>query len=367
MQNIPINNIILSARPIAYEHDVKKYNKIYAIIESYIKDNDLIIFSSVHENRVYTIFSDDPYKHGKILVDKIYIEEEIVSLKTHLSYTMLSIYVDFKLMVNLYVIKPFEDMNIIEMINPIKGDFLFIPPEIELIIVYWKLYSIHEHENWKKYEERKTELLASEVRGGLEVNIPKKPAQYVDILKELMQIPYIIIGINSVNDNITDTSERIQCISDDPDAYSLVKKLLPDQYITQKSHKLQLPIDFRLKRITLYTTAIRHGKPTDLPIIDIFNSATYELIPYHIKNDMKIGHPYVVLKFLYIDLWILKLRKKNLPPNIYNMKYSMIVDAINKLDNREINLVYGTHYNECVYLKKQALLKPIPQYTPYKK
>ena len=66
---------------------------------------------------------------------------------------------------------------------------------------------------------------------------------------------------------------------------------------------LQFVGNNRLKRLTVYV-----GKSPKTPIMDIFNSGQYELIPYtEGPNGTKIGVPYCALRFRLIDFWTVKV------------------------------------------------------------
>jgi hypothetical protein len=42
-------------------------------------------------------------------------------------------------------------------------------------------------------------------------------------------------------------------------------------------------------------------------MMDIFNSGTYELIPYVVYNDFNVGYPNVLNRFLLLDIWLLRI------------------------------------------------------------
>ena len=101
----------------------------------------------------------------------------------------------------------------------------------------------------------------------------------------------------------------------------------------------------------------------DKPIIDIFNNASYELIPYEIINygdkNIRIGNSYVLLYFLWMDLWILNLIK-NLNGTDEN-SYNKLNDKLNTLikKQRAISIKHisdkqaytGINYDENIYQK----------------
>jgi hypothetical protein len=78
-----------------------------------------------------------------------------------------------------------------------------------------------------------------------------------------------------------------------------------------KKQKLYLLDDFRSSRYTIYVCYSIGNKTVEKPIMDIFNSGQFELIPYanatYQNTKYMIGNPYVLLRFLMIDMWIIRI------------------------------------------------------------
>jgi hypothetical protein len=80
--------------------------------------------------------------------------------------------------------------------------------------------------------------------------------------------------------------------------------------ITYREQELHIPKDFRTKRITYYIKIASERGTIEKPFLDLFNCAEFEIIPCcKIKNTF-IAHKWIQLRFLFIDLWILKMIKK---------------------------------------------------------
>lgn len=108
----------------------------------------------------------------------------------------------------------------------------------------------------------------------------------------------------------------------------------------------------------------------NIPILDIFNSTEYELvpyIPYTITIDskeyiIKIGNPWVLFRFMLIDIWIYKLLLglKIINEQTYQFKERMLNANIQKIKKSDLmkkcfGLEYvGIHYDAIINKKKNT-------------
>ena len=90
--------------------------------------------------------------------------------------------------------------------------------------------------------------------------------------------------------------------------------------------------------------------------MEYINCAEYSLIPYiNIINGIKIAHPYVQLRFKYIDLWTLSML--NLPHDKMKlMKFNIYKDIIKfkniSIDNPIVDQYVGYYSSEDIEKKK---------------
>ena len=106
----------------------------------------------------------------------------------------------------------------------------------------------------------------------------------------------------------------ITIISPDPTKiFNDIKNMFSD-YVSQATRDVKVFSDFRLTR-----TSIKIGpESSKKEIMYIYNSAAYDLIPinriYSTKRKKKtfiqVGNPFVLLRFLLIDIWIIRLALK---------------------------------------------------------
>jgi hypothetical protein len=185
----------------------------------------------------------------------------------------------------------------------------------------------------------------------------------------------ILIGSIGYNwyhrgDQICPNMERIQIITSVP-----INEVKHDitQYIEGigRNYKiivsdelgLMIPKDFRSKK-TIFSMVITTIKgPKEKPFLEVFNNTNFELIPAFQANDILIGCKYVLLRFLYIDLWIAnfvftigKLTKEK-----YVDRQKKILHYINNISTIKniADGVLGTYYdytiskNELIFNQEQ--------------
>ncbi len=70
-----------------------------------------------------------------------------------------------------------------------------------------------------------------------------------------------------------------------------------------KMYELNMPTDHRIKK---YVLTAKVGDSTYY-LANIFNSPTHELVPYVELGSARVGTLCVLMRFLFIDLWFLRL------------------------------------------------------------
>ena len=138
--------------------------------------------------------------------------------------------------------------------------------------------------------------------------------------------------------SIKNNASRIQFISssDITDIVNtltdIIAKLHPglSQFkVIYAKYFLNIPTDFQIIKYTLYLSI--NNEQT--PLADVFNSTTFEMIPYWEYDHIKIGNPWVLLRWRFIDIWVLKLIMnidKNSSDFLKN-KLTELLDSIKKI------------------------------------
>jgi hypothetical protein len=359
-----INNTLQKANTLI-EEDRKKYMKIWEITNKYCKDNNLILsnknklFGIKNIDEQYNIYTTDVFIHAVNLTNELHknIEEKLINLNTIKSHEELCIYIDSRPLINLFILKKYPNINIMKIIYPVKiNDLYYFPPEIEIIDLYNDLYNPSKFSEWEKIilnEESKLFNLILErkkegIYGASECKILRK--ELVEILKidiiqkVLNDKNIIIIGIWANNIihkgllNICADEEKIQIITNKTpdDIIDMIQSKIDIKHkIIAKTQDLNIPKDFRTNRVTLYLQIKTNKGTIDKPFLDIFNSTTFELIPYYQLDNINIGSKYVLIKFLFIDLWIVRIVEKlgYLDKKITNEKINRLLGLIQKFRN----------------------------------
>jgi hypothetical protein len=216
------------------------------------------------------------------------------------------------------------------------------------------------------YEKKKNELEAIKIA----------------LLREYFKDRYDIILIGTIGynwsksgNNICPNMDRIQIITALPinDLKNGISQYLNGigrNYKITVSDQLGLmiPKDFRTKK-TIFSMIINTAKgPKEKPFLEVFNNATFELIPASIINDMLIGSKYVLLRFLYIDLWISNFVYTigRLTKDKFVERQTRILNAIRNVSTME-NIaegVLGTYYDYDVS-KKELIIGQEQYFGPY--
>jgi hypothetical protein len=150
-------------------------------------------------------------------------------------------------------------------------------------------------------------------------------------------------------------------VSDGNDNFTTTLKNISDMLRDITKHKVYYRIDdisvagdYWLKRATFYINKF--------PLLDVFNSLEYEIVPYLITNDRIIGNPYVLCRFFMINLWsviTLFIKKIINRQTLDNVQIS-IINNLEKLRLDKDN-VFGLQYKgimkNLVNEKKKMIIK----------
>ena len=127
------------------------------------------------------------------------------------------------------------------------------------------------------------------------------------ILKQIVESsPIVLIGefamarLNGISD-----PARVQFLTAEPieDLERRVSRLARNYKVIAVKYTLNIPDDFQIVKHTIYLTGARE----QVAVADVFNSPAYELIPYSCVNSVRVANPWVILRFLFIDIWVLRL------------------------------------------------------------
>lgn len=351
------------------------YKPIYDKINEYVSSNSLVISSEEMESVTsFKIYGPYIFQHANDLANALAEFTIYVRLNTIVRNKEFAIVVDGIKMINMYNIEP----NFMKIMKPIESKcdrLLLLSPEVELVDVYHRLYSPNEARGWKLLREHESKLWSSfnKTRNAIvERHIIKGGVEHIEVVLEWLkeQSGYILIGDTAVT--LTTNKNRkystaVQIIASNPKhIIGSLKKYLTEfvgANVRVKSYDLNLSDDYRARKSVV---SIVVDKKTYY-IANIFNSASYELIPYVSIDKFKIGTPLVLLRFLFADLWFMRILrffelvdadqyKKNIM-SIFNN-----IDIMHDIWVKEIITVLpmyiGTYIDESSSKKKTETIYP---------
>lgn len=435
------------------EGERKKLTIVYEVIESYIKDNSLIIsqpeflyedvFNLAELNSII-IFGENIFRHSTKLINKISEALELhesklpdietqnplaidcnarwLILRTVVAHEEINIFYDGRPMVIFKAINRYKTLDVFKLLLPAKSNtgfftksqLLLLPPELELMDVYHKLYSPDKAEDWEnlirmefhlyeKFAQRKKEIIGGKEDCSRTIVTNIENIKKLIVLDFLKNQPAVLIGdwavklmeFGDTGKVFSDTYEKVQIIVDSHieefnEVLENFLKTLTPYKATFREEKLHIISDSRLKKYTFYIngSCSMSGQKFEKPFLDVFNSGTYELVPYRISGefssskefptDVKVASAHVLLRFLLIDIWILRVIKNLglLTPAILETKITKLFQIIADIKNaRKFNNLiskFGQHDNYLgryqslfIYQKNKLLDAKFPPYTPY--
>ncbi len=353
---------------------------------------DLIVGREISKDSFFwELYCDDTYNTARALglalaqVNSPHISSETVSLQTNIKHLEFTIYIYGRMLFKIYSLDKYRGIKLIELMGPITRPGYFghtvkcLPEEIQLIDIYRTLYLPSKLSMWKEEldnERRIYELIRGSlgdkaaIVGAGDNNIRNVARDLAGIvIKKLCQVSStcnnspILIGDYALKmQELVKNANRIQFISsiDIADITKMVNNILANINKGSKfkttfvRYPLNIPSDFQIMKYTIYVSDNRNNQ---IPIIDVFNSSAFEMIPYTIINNVKVATKWVILRFLFIDIWILKLIM-NLSKNT-GLK-SKVHELLRSADMlRDVNMISddikydGVYINESVAKKKR--------------
>lgn len=315
----------------------KKYGAAKSTVEEFCKNNPVFLSSSKKLSEIDTgddtfeIYCEHPYKYALRLTNELYKKcSKYIVLKTLSKNKRLEIQFNTFTLANFYSISMGKDVNIKDLILPVEIEKIqYMSPELELIDVYRNLYNPNKESEWEgllEIEEKISKQVLDRIGllGGNCDSCKIKRKASVNKLKSLFveqfikNNKYVVLGDFGIkiltNSDIT-SHEKVQIISKnkiEDDIQKIIKfmEVYTEFGITYRKQKIDIPKDFRTNKYTIYVEFPKLGKTIQKALIDIYNSAQFELIPYIVKNGYMVGNPFVLSRFIMIDIWIIRIINK---------------------------------------------------------
>lgn len=349
------------------ESKINKYKSVsnHQIVKEYVTNNNIVSLDPLTDNipDQYYFYSIHPLQDSNNLCNLLYPTNKYVSLNTSLIHKIFVIKTDNYPYITIELLFHYNNTNIYNVPNNISQIMnlckkLYHPDNIDNIDMSENVESlINDYINASSNIIKK-----SQIHKGFKYNIINKVFNKITKL----DIDYVFLSYYAINsDNrIIDYNNPIHIIINVPNniLINLVKTIY--QKITVCDDRLYVINDFRLK-LQIISILINNTK---VPILYIYNSLSYELIP---TVKPHIPHKYVILRFLFLDLLKRMIyRNSNLDIleniiNVQNFKNDLNVEYVgiyrdSNLDRIAYNKNNGSFinvYRPFIYLKDHPDLR----------
>lgn len=360
------------------------FGKFIPIIEATIKKHGAIIGGKMAVNMFNNTARDlDDYQYVIYVTSALKFANELINALAidmpteHMLLRSPIANHKFIILINLFEIATIWDIGskYYGAIKPVvHNKFKLLPPEISLIGIYRDLYDplyIDAFDANLKCEQCLYKRVAR--RGRVIIGGANNKRKLIDILGGNC----VVVG-SAGSDMLLGKEPNwnapLEVISKNADT------LAKEVYDAIKSDdvcikKIYVPMLEDLTLVKYYISG-KHG-----PIISIYNSANYELIPYCVVDDIKVGTLFVVLRFYMINIWISAMladigavNKKLI--ECYFREYSRLrggyknISADNPSVLAPVDKYYGAYVGRDLKLKYYSMsIKRYPDYAPrqYKK
>jgi len=302
-------------------------------------------------------WTSSPFDHANALANHIAEKTSYsVLMKSLIPHVKFQIQCDSRYNVEINAL----DKSIFDLEEYVKSHGVsHLLPEIELIRIYNKLYSLESKASWTKLLEDENalwlEMDRGLVRGGVETIEPILLRNFGTALwKRFDEVLTNIIWIT------TDMRFELMAISMDVrGTIAEVKKIFE---VSVKEVDYKISPDYRERKYVVY--AVIGGR--HVAVLTLFNNAEYELIPMVAD---RMAHPYVVLKFLLVSLFTqtIKMKLGKLSEGAVLSYKSRVLSEMRKVRIGDLHSVpcsmFGIHYPARIAIKEKYREVVIPPYN----
>ena len=365
--------LVLSAQQFVLDNDRNNFLPFFIQAEKFCHEHNVVFGGKIGldllvgepltiDSYSWDLYCDNPYVIAKQLADElaqvksIHIPARTVTLQTNIRYKEFTISVFARRLIKIYALDKYRGIKLLELMGPItkEGYFTKLPVlcisgEMQLIDIYRMLYSPARRSEWNS-------ILQSEkiIYNNIKNNIAEKAINIIggshscrlhgEMLTAIKNTDYVLIGDCALESyGLSGNPERLQLITYEPitateKMFTRALRHLNGKLISVK-YELNLPTDFQLTKFTLYLVSNKHQRP----LADIYNSSSYELIPWWEGTGkykkIKIGNPWVVLRFMFIDIWILRILLNMKKSDQIINRIKLITQNTNKLQELAHELI----------------------------
>lgn len=348
------------------------YPNIIKIVKEFVEQNKIVLDYTPDINFNITLYTSSPFKDANNLCNKLYTDGgfKYMILHTRLINKELNISINNEklIFIKLLFIPNVIIYDRLELVKSKNNNILHKPLIIDILletIDNSKLDNIIENIPLKtNYLEKIIDINVDSINlDNVNVNTYK-----YSINKELYNF---IKGLNVIFLDYyylynTNYNKTIQIIATDcviteikNKLKTIIKKMDKDYSIIIQKDNTYIINEFRLNKTLIYLSFYdkKSKNINKINIVNVFNEVSYNIIPV-LKSDNTIAHPYIILKYLVINLiYILIYLNKNHILYKENIKYIKLLlkKNINILDYKFI----GVYKNEELDLNAIQVYRPV--------
>lgn len=347
-----VKKIEPDAEKFILDNDRMLYLPFFECAEKYCAENSVLIGGKVgldlvigraftKDSFAWDLYCDDTFNIAKGLADALFrvnsphVPSATVALSTDIRHKEFTLRINARHMFKIYALDRYRGIKLADLMGPAVRDGYFtktpiklISEEMQLIEVYRNLYSPKKLSQWmdKLSAEEKLYNLISDTLGAKSVGsisgagerLNKHEAEEQILRKIIASSNRVLIGDHALkalglgvpsrlqfitHENINEVTKSIERVLQN----SSRKLRISNIKVTHIRYPLNIPSDFQISKHTIYI----NGGRDHVPIVDVFNSSAFEMIPWWAGSGnysgIKVGNPWVLLRFLFIDIWVLRL------------------------------------------------------------
>lgn len=276
---------------------------------------DLIVGNPITKDSFYwELYCADTFNMAKNLavalagVNSPHVPAETTSMQTRLRHKEFDIFINARPFIKLISLEVGREKLSVE---PEMRKALFtgvtlgcMPRELQLIQVYRILYTPAMASAWKGTLRNESKLRIKTVAGqGSE----GPDSEFIS----LVHGDRVLIGGYALRKlGIFPSNARLQFITSDDistviaECKGLVRKA---ERVSFTTASIKVPDDFQTAKYIIRAT---DGKSERI-IAEVYDSSAFEMIPFQEVEGLKLGSPWVILRFMYINIWSLRVTRAN--------------------------------------------------------
>ncbi len=334
-QTIDIAQLFPEAEQFIINNDRMLYAPFFKIAEEFCQETgaiiggkvgiDLLMGKPLHRDSFqWDLYVDNAYIGARNLADSLsravspHIPARTTAMKTNIKNKELTISVNTRVLFKIYSMERHRGIKLSSLMDKSHAVGYFtgarvrcLGEELQLIGIYHSLYSPANPGQWPGLLESERVLynnlgsIGKGITGG-----GQQPQELVKINKRILgKSDAILIGDYALATmELESNPMRYQFISDEG-VDAMVQRYKSTLEITSKwkrvfaqKYELNILSDFRLTKHTIYMA----NDKEQVPIADLYNSTEFELIPWKNIGGTRVASPWVLIRFQFIDLWVLK-------------------------------------------------------------